>query len=307
MAGQHFGLRAADPDRQGLLGHGAEAGDAGFMVKRPDAALAARAGGEQFVGHSGRQFATDRAIRGGPDDPVPAGQQNDALGPHVDGAVEIGQILGVQRQHQHAVEAAVGAVQAPGHLDRPAAGGAAQHRLADEQAGAGLVLVDAEMVAVGQVYGGETGDGAVLQHAVRADDGQLERHVAQDRRARRHGGKAEAGGIALVLGFHIEQRLVQPGEGAMDVFVEGARQIGGIGLGLRQQAVAFAPQVPGQGQPQQQQDENAERRDGAPCIHPGKYRTRHGCPLVVDRRRLAFAFRQKPDAHPMAATAVPSS
>ncbi len=194
-------------------------------------------------------------------------------------AVKIRQGLRVQRQHQHTAEGLVGIVQTAGQLDRPLARGTAQNRLADEQAVVGL-LVHLEMLAVGQVQRDETGDSAFRQHAVGVDTGQLERDVAQDGRAHHHLVQVEALGVFLVRRFHVHQRLVETGHGPLDVFLEGAGQIGVVRFGLRQHPFALAAEIPGQTQPEQRQDKNTEGGNRASGIHPDRQRTWHGDPLA---------------------------
>src|SRR5262249_15451059 len=81
--------------------------------------------------------------------------QSDRRGrPEVDLVIEFGEMLGIERGHHHAGKAAVAVQEAPRDLHRPAAAGASDHRLADEQ----LVVVAAEMnsvvVSVAQIQGG---------------------------------------------------------------------------------------------------------------------------------------------------------
>ena len=64
--------------------------------------------------------------------PVKAGHGGEALGTQIDRFVKIGEIIGIERGHRHALQAAIRVAHATGDLDGPFFTHATEHGLADE-------------------------------------------------------------------------------------------------------------------------------------------------------------------------------
>ena len=154
---EDFRFVAADADPQRMAAHLAEGYEAGFTGGGVDVVERHVAGRQRMTEHrclaeilAEREAAAAAAAR--PDHAVRADQCDRRGGAEVDPVVEVGQVLGIERGHDDAAEAAVAIEKAPGELHRPLPADAADDRLADEQAVLRAVEMDAIVLAVAQVH-----------------------------------------------------------------------------------------------------------------------------------------------------------
>ncbi len=85
------------------------------------------------------------------DETVAADQRDRHRGPEIDAIVELGEMLRIERGDDDAAEAAVAVLEAAGHLDRPFAAGAPDHRLADVEDVLGMLEMELVVIAIAQI------------------------------------------------------------------------------------------------------------------------------------------------------------
>ncbi len=238
-AGEDVGGFDADDHGQRIAAQSPPAADAVDVVDAADAAeraLGFGAGGDRHrlgaeIGLADRpgQSGHARAHHA-----VAADHQHDRLA-DIERLGEADQLLGAERGHDPAVPRRIGADDSAQDIDRPAPGGTAAHRRAEQQA---ILAGHAQpgQLAVSQLHPpGRRPQAAGPQHAVTVHQRHLDLAPAEHRAAA-EGDEVEGGGVAQVALAQEQQALVDRLEAALQVLGEAvcgvARLLDGIEAGL---------------------------------------------------------------------------
>ena len=277
-AGEDVGGFDADDHRQGIAAQPAPAADAVGVVDAADAAEGALGLGTAGDRHClaaaiGLADGTRQRRHARPYHPVGTDHQHHRLA-DVQRLGEAHQLLGGDGGDDRPRVGGVGARRVgagdPAHdVDGPAPGGAAAHRLAEQEAVFAGGTQPGQL-AVGQFHPAGGADAAGAHHAVAVEQGQLDLAPAQHRAAA-EGDEIEGGGIAQVALAQEQQALVDRLEAALEVLGEAiggvARLLDGVKTGLailaQQMDVDAAP-----GQADRHADQDGERIGRAPRATP---------------------------------------
>ncbi|MCY1515833.1 hypothetical protein D9M68_504350 [compost metagenome] len=211
-------------DREPDHHHEREVGQAPVAVQPPhavdrgDADKAAFGAPQQRrKGRAGRDIAARRRILVGAshdDGPVGAQQRQRASGPESDAIEELAEVVEPQGADDDAAEIALGPRHPPAQADGLVLRGEPRlERLAEEDAGVGVVRVGLEVVAVGKVYGARR-PFVRIEHEIAAGiGGQQRAHVlGVDRTVEQH---ALAQGGRQLHHFRVLHGIGDPGDGEL--------------------------------------------------------------------------------------------
>ena len=230
-----------------------------------------------------------------PEHPVQP-HQRDRTPWRVEGGVEAREIGGIQGDHDHAGHCPMGIEQLARELDRPFAGDAAEHRLADEQE----ILrrpcqVHANMLAVRQIHR-RPAEVARLQHAARIGQRDLQREVVQHLVARGQRLDVEPRGIGAIKGAQHGEHLVHRLQRARHALAEATREVGGGLEGFHLHPLALVRQVAQHAGPHHEQGQQRYQRfqpqpAAVPRDHRSRFHLRWGrrCAACVHARHPSVA------------------